>query len=231
MAAIPVSEILTRWSAEMAFTFAASSQNAFALRHGKNVLLAEDVAENRQFFFRDPGNHFVHQQIHVFLAFVLVFIGNLVGAQEGGNNSQRQKRGQLFDDPQAFDLILDGEPVTALGFDGGSTVFDKFPHPVVGQFGDFIERGFAENPHAVADAAPGSGNFFVRFPGNAHFEFFFPGFVEHRVSMRIHKTGHRPAIFAVDEFGAGIFLDKLFRAVNRGNLFIIKSNSDIVLNG
>ena len=112
MAAMPASEIRSRWSAETAPTSAASSappqelswsacsfgtrpaslsrqQDPSPFRDAKRRLLHEDVAESRRPFGGDGRDHFVDDEIEICRAACAVLHRYGVGAEEGGDDAGR----------------------------------------------------------------------------------------------------------------------------------------------
>ena len=65
------------------------------------------------------GKCLVAYDTYIFLVVFLEFLGESVGAQEGGFDVHRAKGAKLSGDPEHFDFRLDVQTIARLDFNGG----------------------------------------------------------------------------------------------------------------
>ena len=169
----------------------------------------------------------MNQQVNVFFAVIAIFIGDFMGSQKSWHDGQRHQLAQFPQNPQTANFVLQGQAVSRFGFDGCGAIFQKGHQAMVGAFGNFIIRGFAKRPHAVADAATCRGNFFVGLALRAHHKFMLAGSVKNGMGMRIHKTGQCPATFPVHLSGFGIFPAQFRSVANFDDGVIMDQNTRV----
>ena len=96
-----------------------------ALGHAEDTLLAEHVGEGGQATARDLGDHLVHEQAQVALALGPVLEGDLVGAEEGGDDGDGMAGGGGADGLERAELGLGREPVAALHLRRGRALEER----------------------------------------------------------------------------------------------------------
>src|ERR1017187_10209968 len=100
-------------------------QDGARLFHVKHIDFTEDIAIFGEVFPDHARQHLVYDEVHIVVGTAAIFVGDLVGAQEGGNVAQAGIGVKAADGLEDFDLGIRREPVARFGFDGGGTAGEE----------------------------------------------------------------------------------------------------------
>ena len=163
-------------------------QYAARLFDGEDVGFAEDVASFGERLAGDCGEHLLDHEIDVGVDAAAEFIGDLVGAEEGGDIAQAGFGVEGADGAEDFEFRVQGEAVAALGFERGGAAAQEPLLVAAGGREQGVGRRLAGEAHGGAYAAPGGGDLGVRGAGDAALEFGGAGAGEDGVGVGIHEA-------------------------------------------
>ena len=175
---------------------------------GIDARFTEDVGEGGEPFGGDARQHLIHDERDVLFARArrdAVLDGDLVGAEEGGDEAQRQCLLEAADHAERLDLVVGGEAVARLHLDGGGAARSEAPQARQREGEELVLGARAKVAHGTVDSAAATRDLHVADAGGALFLLLVPRLAEDAVGVRIHEARHEDAATAVHDFRARMF--------------------------
>ncbi len=124
-----------------------------------------------------------------------------MSAEEGGAHSDVALFAQPAGGTQRLGFVFEVEAIAGLDFDGGDALGHQGVQTGQSLLNKLIFAGFAQRADRGNDAAAGASDFFIRGPGQPHFEFVgaVTGMDEMRVA--VDQAGGNPSAAAIDDLG------------------------------
>ena len=175
-------------------------QVAARLLNRKDILLAEDIGELGQLLLRHKGKHLTDVEVDklVFASFPLG--RRRMRTHKRGNDVHRVFAVEAAHHTELLQFGLPVEPVAALSFDGRDAEAYHRVEPLAACFEQLLLRRFARSPCGVDDTSSAIHDVHVAVAAHAPREFLFTIAAEHKVGMRIDKTGQQRFTRAVEDF-------------------------------
>ena len=195
-------------------------QDRSRLRDGEHAGLAEHIAEPRQPFARDGRDHPLAQQPHVRLAVGAVIGGNLVGAEEGGDERRPRLRREALHDAQLLALGFEFEPVSRLDLDGRRAVDEQRAEPRAGDRDEVVLGPGTHVADRFQNAAAGGGDRLIALAEGAALVVVEPGGAEHGVGVAIDEAGIQDAAH-LDFIAGGVRFPQLTIRADGGDVIAV----------
>ena len=178
------------------------------------------MSSSRESFGSHGGDHFLDDPVDVFAPAIHALAKverDLVGAEEGRDDAERERGGEASHDAQCLELVVQGEPVPRLDLHrrdaGGSEAHEARR----GEREELVLTARAQIAHGGVDAPAPSRDLQVVDAGRAQLLLLAPCTAEDRMGVRVDEARREHATGAVDDRGVGVRRTQLRGGSDRGD--------------
>ncbi|MPM42104.1 hypothetical protein SDC9_88766 [bioreactor metagenome] len=171
-----------------------------ALLKRKRARFAEHVTESRQPFLCHARQNFRADKLHICVRIPRVLRRHGVCAHIGRHNVKPRFVFEPRQNAELFELVLQIQPVAALGFGCRYTKRELFADKPLSALKQRVLAERARLAHGVEDTAAGLENLQIACAFQLERNFMLPPAAEHKVRMRVHPAGRAEAALRVQFF-------------------------------